>query len=34
MLPENLKARNAKRVIVFSSFGLFTEGVDKFNKGS
>ena len=32
MLPEKLKARNAKRVIVFSSFGLFTEGVDKFNK--
>lgn len=31
-VARELKARNAKRVIVFSSFGLFTEGVDKFNK--
>lgn len=31
-VAKELKKRNAKRVIVFSSFGLFTEGVDKFNK--
>ncbi|HIV85517.1 MAG TPA: ribose-phosphate pyrophosphokinase [Candidatus Monoglobus merdigallinarum] len=31
-VARELKGRNAKRVIVFSSFGLFTEGVDKFNE--
>ncbi len=31
-VAKELKKRHAKRVIVFSSFGLFTEGVEKFNK--
>ena len=31
-VARELKGRNAKRVIVLSSFGLFTEGVDKFNE--
>lgn len=31
-VARELKKRNAKRVIVFASFGLFTEGVEKFNK--
>ncbi|HIW57502.1 MAG TPA: ribose-phosphate pyrophosphokinase [Firmicutes bacterium] len=31
-VSRELKKRSANRVIVFSAFGLFTEGVDKFNK--
>lgn len=31
-VSKELKKRNANRVIVFSAFGLFTEGVEKFNK--
>ncbi len=31
-VAKELKKRNANRVLVFSTFGLFTEGVDKFNK--
>lgn len=31
-VAKELKKRSVKRVIVFSSFGLFTEGVEKFNK--
>lgn len=30
-VARELRKRNAKRIIVFSSFGLFTEGVNKFN---
>lgn len=31
-VSKELKKRNANRVIAFSAFGLFTEGVEKFNK--
>mgnify|MGYP003300283755 CR=1 FL=1 len=31
-VARELKKRKANRVIVFSTFGLFTEGVEKFNK--
>ena len=31
-VARELKKRKAKRVLVFSTFGLFTEGVEKFNK--
>ncbi len=31
-VARELKKRKARRVLVFSSFGLFTEGVEKFNK--
>ena len=31
-VARELKKRNAKRVIVFSSFGLFTEGIENFDK--
>ncbi len=31
-VSRELKKRSANRVIVFSAFGLFTEGVEKFNK--
>ncbi len=31
-VAKELKARRANRVIVFSTFGLFTEGLEKFNK--
>lgn len=31
-VARELKKRNAKRIIVFSTFGLFTEGVSKFNE--
>ena len=31
---RELKARNAKKVIVFATFGLFTEGIEKFNKAN
>ena len=31
-VSRELKARNAGRVFVFSTFGLFTEGFDKFDK--
>lgn len=31
-VAKELKKRNANRVIVFSTFGLFTEGLEKFNK--
>lgn len=31
-VARELKKRKARRVLVFSTFGLFTEGVDKFNK--
>ncbi len=31
-VAKELKARKANKVVVFSCFGLFTEGVDKFNK--
>ncbi len=33
-VARELKKRKAKRVIVFASFGLFTEGVEKFNKAN
>lgn len=31
-VARELKKRNAKKIIVFSTFGLFTEGVDKFDR--
>ncbi len=31
-VAKELKKRKARRVLVFATFGLFTEGVDKFNK--
>lgn len=31
-VAKELKKRKANKVVVFSCFGLFTEGVDKFNK--
>lgn len=31
-VAKELKKRKANRVLVFSTFGLFTEGLDKFNK--
>ncbi len=31
-VAHELKMRKAKKVIVFSTFGLFTDGLDKFNK--
>ncbi len=31
-VAKELKKRKARRVLVFSTFGLFTEGVDKFNQ--
>jgi len=31
-VARELKKREARRVLVFSTFGLFTEGVEKFNK--
>lgn len=31
-VAKELKKRKARRVLVFSTFGLFTEGVEKFNK--
>lgn len=31
-VARELKKRNAKRIIVFSTFGLFTEGVSKFDE--
>lgn len=31
-VARELKKRKARRVLVFSTFGLFTEGVEKFNK--
>lgn len=31
-VAKELKNRKANRVLVFSTFGLFTEGIDKFNK--
>lgn len=31
-VAKELKKRKANRVLVFSSFGLFTEGIEKFNK--
>lgn len=31
-VSNELKKRKANRVIVFSTFGLFTEGIEKFNK--
>lgn len=31
-VAKELKKRKARRVLVFSTFGLFTEGLDKFNK--
>ncbi len=31
-VSRELKKRNANKVIVFSTFGLFTEGIEKFNK--
>lgn len=31
-IARNLKKRNAKRVFVFSTFGMFTEGLEKYDK--
>ena len=31
-VAKELKNRKANRVLIFSTFGLFTEGIDKFNK--
>ena len=31
-VATELKKRNAKKVIVFSTFGLFTEGIEKFDE--
>ncbi len=31
-VSRELKKRNVNRVLVFSTFGLFTEGIEKFNK--
>ncbi|MDO4650518.1 MAG: phosphoribosyltransferase family protein, partial [Eubacteriales bacterium] len=31
-VAKQLKERNARRVIVFTTFGLFTDGLDKFDE--